>query len=274
MTLTSSTQSMIKKLFLNEKFILWLILINSAILFLGGYYTSENQVFCLSIADNLITALFIVELIIKFKTFGIKGYFNSNWNKLDFVLIVISIPALIAFVFNFNVGDFSFILVFRIMRVFKAFRFFKFIPNFNKIVSGVQRALKTSLFVLLGFFIYIFIIGILSYYIFQSTGSDYFSDPMISLYSTFKIFTVEGWFNIPEDITVHYSKTAKFFTYLYFIIIVLTGGIFGLSLVNSIFVDSMVSDNNDEIEMKIDILNSKVTDILTKLNNNETREDT
>ena len=32
--------------------------------------------------------------------------------------------------------------------------------------------------------------------------------------------------------------------------ILITGGIFGLSLVNSIFVDAMVADNNDEIEKK------------------------
>lgn len=265
---------MVRKLFLNDKFILWLILLNSAILFIGGYSSSENYTFILSIADNLITALFILELAIKFNEFGVKCYFDSNWNKFDFILIAISIPAFISFIFNINVFDFSFLLVFRIMRVFKAFRFFKFIPNIGQLVSGVQRALKASVFVFIGFFIYIFIIGILSYYLFQGSGSEYFSNPMISLYSTFKIFTVEGWFEIPEQITIHYSKLGSFFTYLYFIFVVLTGGIFGLSLVNSIFVDSMVSDNNDELEEKIDKLDSKVTEILTKLSSDETRKNT
>lgn len=265
---------MIRKLFLNDNFIFWLILINSVILFIGGYYSSENQLFIISIADNLITALFIFELAIKFNEFGVKCYLKSNWNKFDFILIAISIPAFISFILNLNVFDFSFLLVFRIMRVFKAFRFFKFIPNVGQLVSGVQRALKASVFVFIGFFIYIFIIGILSYYLFQSSGSEYFSNPMISLYSTFKIFTVEGWFEIPEQITIHYSNFGSFFTYLYFIFVVLTGGIFGLSLVNSIFVDSMVSDNNDELEVKIDNLDSKVTEILTKLSNDETRKNT
>jgi voltage-gated sodium channel len=261
---------MLKKLFLNDVFILWLILINSAILFIGGYFPSEEQRFILSLADNLITALFIIELWVKFKEFGIKDYFFSNWNKLDFILIVLSIPAFLAFILNLNVVDFSFLLVFRVLRVFKAFRFFKFIPDIGKLVDGVQRALKTSVFVFLGFFIYIFIIGILSYNLFYQTGSEYFSNPLISLYSTFKIFTVEGWFEIPEDITMNYTKFGSFFTYLYFVFVVLTGGIFGLSLVNSIFVDSMVSDNNDELEKKVDNLDVKISEILTKLNNNET----
>jgi len=264
---------MIKRLFLNDVFILWLILINSAILFLGGYLPSENHRFLLAIADNIITALFVIELLIKFNEFGVKCYFSSNWNKLDFILVILSIPAFIAFIFNLNLVDFSFLLVFRIMRVFKAFRFFKFIPDIGKLVKGVQRAIKTSVFVFLGFFIYIFIIGILSYNLFQHTGSEYFSNPLISLYSTFKIFTVEGWFSIPDEITQNFSKLSSFFTYIYFIFIVLTGGIFGLSLVNSIFVDSMVSDNNEDLEKKVDKLDIKISEILTKINNDETRKD-
>ena len=261
---------MIKKLFLNDKFILGLILINAVILFIGGYLTLENHKQIFLFADNLLTSLFIVELLIKLREFGIKNYFSSNWNKLDFILIIISVPALISFVLSVDIFDVSFLLVFRILRVFKAFRFFKFIPNIGELVSGIQRALKASVFVLLGFIIYIFIIGILSFYLFQNSNSEYFNSPTISLYSTFKIFTVEGWFEIPEAISVNYSDSTTFFIYLYFIFVVVTGGIIGLSLVNSIFVDSMVSDNNDELEKKIDDLDSKVTQILKKLNDHET----
>lgn len=263
---------MIKRLFLNEKFILGLILLNSLILFIGGYITGENEKAYLSIVDNSITALFILELIVKFKEYGFITFFKSNWNKFDFSLIVLSLPALITFILSIEVLDFSFLLIFRIMRVFKAFRFFKFIPNIGTLIEGIQRALKASVLVFSGFIIYIFIIGLLSYYLFQDSGSIFFSNPMISLYSTFKIFTVEGWFEIPEQITAEYTKTASFFTYLYFIFVVLTGGIFGLSIVNSIFIETMVSDNNDEIEKKIDNLESKLNEILIKLNCNETRE--
>lgn len=51
---------------------------------------------------------------------------------------------------------------------------------------------------------------------------------------------------------------ASFFVYIYFIFIVLSGGILGLSLVNSIFVDAMISDNNEELEKKIDNLERKI----------------
>ncbi len=255
---------MIKKLFLNDKFILLLILINAVTIFASGFEMSLNNRFTLSIADNLITGLFITELIVKFKEFGVKGYFDSNWNKFDFVLIALSLPALIAFVGNFEITNLSFLLVFRVMRVFKSFRFLKFIPGIEHLVKGINRALKASVFVFIGFIIYIFIISILSFYLFKGVSPEYFGNPLNSLYTTFKIFTVEGWYEIPDSITQNLSSTTSFFTYLYFIFVVISGGIFGLSLVNSIFVDAMVSDNNDELETKIDSLEKKIDKLLYK----------
>jgi voltage-gated sodium channel len=261
---------MIKRLFLNDKFILGLIILNTIIIFVGGYVLMEQYRVALLWADNIVTGLFNLELVIKFKEFGTQKYFSSNWNVLDFVLIIVSLPALLIFLFNFQVFDVSFLLVFRILRILKAFRFIKFIPNVGQLIVGVKRAMKTSVFVLVGFVTYIFIVGILSFYLFKSSGSDYFENPMISLYSTFKIFTVEGWFEIPEQLTSEMSPSSSFFVYFYFIIIVLTGGIFGLSLVNSIFVEAMVSDNNDDLERKIDNIDVKITELLTKLKENET----
>jgi len=261
---------MIKKLFLNDKIILILILLNAVLIFISGFELSGSYRTLLKIFDNTITGLFIVEIIVKFREYGLKKYFSSNWNKFDFLLIALSIPAFISFILNFETASISFLLVFRVMRVFKSFRFLKFIPGIEDLIKGIQRALKASVIVLIGFAIYIFIIGIFSFYLFKSSSPEYFSNPLTSLYSIFKIFTVEGWFEIPEKITQGYSKTASFFTYFYFIFILLTGGIFGLSLVNSIFVDAMVSDNNDKLEKKIDKLDSKITEMLTKINNHET----
>lgn len=260
---------MFKKLFLNDKFILMLILLNAVIIFMSGFDLPETNRLILSLIDNTITGLFIIEVIIKFREFGIKNYFKSNWNKLDFILIALSVPVLVSFMLNIETADISFLLIFRVMRVFKSFRFLKFVPGIENLIKGIQRALKASIIVLLGFVIYIFIIGIFSFYLFKSSAPEYFSNPLTSLYSIFKIFTIEGWYEIPEQITKEYSSILAFFTYFYFIFILLTGGILGLSLVNSIFVDAMVSDNNDELEQKIDNLDKKITELVTQINKHD-----
>ena len=217
---------MIKKLFLNDKFILILILLNALIIFVSGFKVSVNNRLILSLIDNLITVLFIVELLVKFIEFGLIGYFKSNWRKFDFVLIVLSLPTLVAFIGGFEVTTYSYLLVFRVLRIFKSVRFLQFIPGIDDLVKGIKRALKTSIVVLVGFVIYIFIIGIFSFYLFKEVSPEHFGNPLNSLYSIFKIFTVEGWYEIPEQLTRGLSSTSSFFTYIYFIFVVISGGIF------------------------------------------------
>lgn len=251
----------IAKVFLNDKTILCLIILNSLILFISGFNIQNNFRNILVVSDNLLTIFFVLELISKLSKHG-SSFFDSKWNTFDFILIVISVPSLLAFILNVSITDFSFLLVFRVLRVFKSFRFLKFIPGMAHIIKGVMRALKASFIVILGLSIYIFIIGILSFYLFRNSASDFFANPLVSLYSTFQIFTVEGWTEIPKSITRNYSSTASFFTHLYFIFVLLSGGIFGLSFVNSIFVDAMVSDNNDELAIKIDNLDKKLSQFI------------
>ncbi len=253
-----------KKLFLRDNFILLLIILNAATIFFGGFDLGNTFNFIVSLLDNLFTILFIAELVIKLREYG-REYFKSNWNRLDFTVILLSIPALLAFVLNIDTESFNLFLVLRVLRVFKSLRFLKFFPGIESLIEGMNRALKASVIVLLGFAIYLFIVGIFSFYLYQGISPEHYGNPIISLYSTFKIFTIEGWFDIPEEIVQsNGSSTLSFLVYLYFVFIVLTGGMLGLSLVNSVFVDAMVSDNTDELEKKVERLEMKIDRLLEK----------
>ena len=52
---------------------------------------------------------------------------------------------------------------------------------------------------------------------------------------------------------------------LYFCVQLVLGGIIGMSFINSIFVDAMVSDKNDEVEAKLDELNRKLDKLTEEL---------
>ncbi|HNP96888.1 MAG TPA: hypothetical protein PKJ63_14710, partial [Cyclobacteriaceae bacterium] len=105
-------------------------------------------------------------------------------------------------------------------------------------------------------------ISVLSCFMFRNIAHEYFANPLISFYTIFKIFTVEGWYEIPDFIAQNSNETVGFLTKVYFILIVITGGIFGLSLVNSIFVDAMVSDNNEALEQKVSALEEKIDKLI------------
>jgi voltage-gated sodium channel len=76
---------------------------------------------------------------------------------------------------------------------------------------------------------------------------------------------VEGWYEIPDLIAGKTNVVVAFLSKVYFILILLTGGIFGLSLVNSIFVDAMVSDNNEDLEKKVDALTSEISKLRERI---------
>lgn len=260
-----------KKIFLNDKIILLLISINAIIIFLQGFpphTIGANTHYILMIIDDFISVCFLIEVIIKGRHFGLKEYLKPTWNKFDVMLILLSLPPLVARVFvDDATANISFLLVFRVFRVFKFFRFIQFFPQVEHIFRSIREALRASFMVLVGFFLFIFIMSILSCYMYQNIAPEYFRDPIVSYYSMFKVFTIEGWNAIPDEITANgeLSDLQCFFTKLYFVVILVFGGVIGLSIVNSIFVDAMVSDNNDDLEEQVGIIKEDVLQMQEKM---------
>ncbi|MBN1118442.1 MAG: ion transporter [Bacteroidales bacterium] len=252
----------IRKLLLNDTFILWIIIANSIVIFAQGFELSPKTNIFLSNADNLITLLFVLEMITKIHFYGLKGYVKSNWNLFDGILTILAIPSLFFWLYGATGNQLEYFLILRIARIFKFFRFLRFFPDIENLIAGIQRAMKASIIVLLGFFVFIFIISVLSCFIFKNIAPQYFSTPITSFYTIFRIFTIEGWYEVPDSIAQNTTSTIAFFSKIYFITILIAGGILGLSLVNSIFVDAMVSDNNNELERKINSLEEKIDKLL------------
>jgi len=261
---------MIKRFFLDDKNILALIVINAIVIFLQGFPADEighQALHVLMIIDDVISILFILEVIFKSRHYGWKNYLESPWNKFDVILILMSIPPLVVHLLPIDMSNIGFLLIFRILRVFKFFRFIKFFPEVEHVFRSVQMALKASFSVLVGFILLVFIVSILSCYFYQSLSPEYFGNPIRSFYSTFKVFTVEGWNAIPDDICADedISPFTHFMTKFYFVVLLFLGGIYGLSIVNSIFVDAMVSDNNEELEEQVGRLETEVKELHQKI---------
>ncbi len=264
--------SKIKKFFLNEYCILGLIIGNAILIFIQEFEIRGNV---LDYFEPIFTALFIIEMLIKISNKGFRNYINNGWNKLDFVLVLISIPSLAAIFYSNNILELNIFLTLRVFRIFKFFRLIKFLPNINSLVLSIQRAIKASYIVIFGFFILVFIVSLVTCSIYKNIVPEYFNNPANSFYSIFRLFSVEGWYEIPDLIASRTSPLVALLSKLYFGFLLLSGGILGLSLVNSIFVDAMVSDNNNDLQNevteltnRIDSLNEKI-EILIKIQNNK-----
>lgn len=254
-------RQLLRRIFLNEWVIIFAILGNTFTLFMMGFGDFKEMNF-LDRIDHIFTIFFVLEVIIKVKENGWKAYISNAGNKFDFILVAISFPSVLEIFFA--VPDMSFLLVFRLLRVLRILRFMRFIPNIGQMIAGIQRAFRASAFVFAALLIYNVLLAILSTYLFHLEDPAHFGDPFKSLFTIFQIFTLEGWHEIPEAIAANSAPGSikPAFASFFFLMVVLTGGIFGFSIVNAIFVDEMVMDNNDALEAKVDELNAKMDKLL------------
>ena len=251
--------SKFNKIFLNEKILLIVIIINTLVIFLQE---SNFKLHTYLYLDVVCTIFFVIEMIVKIKTFSFKGYWESNWNRLDFILVCISTPAILTTFFEVGIlSNLSFLLTLRLLRVFKLFRAFHFFPNINKIAEGLSRALSQSKAILLGFFVIIVISGLINCCLFKNIAPEYFSTPLDSIYTVFRIFTVEGWYDIPDAIAATTSPLIGKISRLYFCLLLCGGGIIGMSFVNSVFVDAMAEDNNDKVIEQLNRIEQKLEEM-------------
>ena len=252
-------------LFLSDRIMLTAISLNAIVICLM-YFPEFHGNWYLKFLDHVFIVIFLIEAIVKLAVYKPKGYFASNWNRFDFVIVVASLPSLLMQVLPFP--DTSLLLLLRLFRLMRLIRFINFIPHIGKIVEGLGRALKASLFVLLALMFFNFLLAIFTCHFYGEIAPVYFEDPLISAYSIFQMFTVEGWNEIPREISQKMdSEIMAWVTRLYFVLVVLFGGIFGMSLANAVFVDEMTMDNTDIIEKKIDDLQQEIATLKKMLEN-------
>ena len=251
-----------KQLFLNEKILLIVIIINTLVIF---FQESNFKLQTYLYLDVVCTIFFVIEMIVKIKTFSFKEYWKDNWNRFDFILVCSSTPAILTTFFDAGIlSNLSVLLTLRLLRVFRLFRAFHFFPNINKIAEGLSRALNQSKAILLGFFVIIIISGLINCCLFKDIAPEYFSTPLDSIYTVFRIFTVEGWYEIPDAIAATTTPFIGKISRLYFCLLLCSGGIIGMSFVNSVFVDAMAEDNNDKVLEKLERIEKKLEELEKK----------
>ncbi len=235
------------------------ILINAVVIF-SLYFPGLREHKTLIQIDHFFVIFFLIEVIIKLFVYKPKSYFSTRWNWFDFIIVVVSLPSL--FMAYLPLPDTSSLLLLRVLRLARLFRFMAFVPHLSMILSGLGRALRASVFVLMVLLFLDLILAVLTCHFYQNIAPEYFGNPLISAYTVFQLFTVEGWNEVADVIADNSSGEYMIgFSRFFFVLIVLIGGIFGMSLANAVFVDEMTMDNNNELEAKIDKLQGEITQI-------------
>lgn len=251
------------KWLIKDPVVLSIIFVNTLTLFLAGFPSINNTTkTILHWIDYSCLIYFLIEALLKIWILGFSKYWKNGWNKIDFLIVVGSLPFLTSPFVNNDLAIFSFLPLLRMGRFLRFWRMMRFIPNTAQIVRGVLRALKVSVGVFLVLFGLNIILAMGANILFGELAPKYFGNPLISFYSMFKVLTVEGWFEIPDTLADEgLSGISLVVLRLYFSIAVLIGGILGFSIADAVFVDEMVADNNDHLEEMITELREELQQI-------------
>jgi hypothetical protein len=128
----------VHKLF--DAFILAAICMNVLVMMLRSYEWDGQTTGCrlrgecsydvsLDVMSKVFTYIFIFEAVVKLISFGPKQYFEAIWNRVDFLLVALSIPQLITAALP------PFFSIFRVLRITRLVRRFK----------GVRRQIQVVL---------------------------------------------------------------------------------------------------------------------------------
>lgn len=249
--------SKIGRALINERVVITLILVNAFVVFLRSFQSirasNESALFALDFACTL---YFLLEMVIKMRLEGWRAYLSQGWNRFDLVIVLVSSPMLLSPFVAFD--SFAAILVLRLARVARFLRLLRFVPDSERVWSGVKRGLRASLGVGLALALYCFALSLAACQLFGEALPARFGDPFVSFYALFQVFTVEGWQDIADEVTQSHAPDIATFARLFFMIAVGSGGILGLSIANAVFVDEMVMDNTDPLEASVHRLRAEL----------------
>ena len=245
------------KTLFNDKNIFFIILANVAVIYLHSFDYFNQYFHIFDAIDIAFTLYFTTEIIYKISAIEgnslrkrFRNYLKDSWHKIDFFSVVLALPSLGVLITE-DLEVFAGFTVLRSLRVFKFLRIIEYIPEGKRISKQLFHALKAIFFVIFAFLIYSTIISLISVTLFKSSAPYYFSNAFDSFFTIFKIFSGDGFSDVVAEIEIHSSIQFIYFTKFYFVFIVFTGSILGLSLINSIFIDQMnqITETKEEAEL-------------------------
>ena len=246
---------------IKERVVVAAIILNTLAIFFRAFPKMHAFESLLLTIDYICCVYFLYEMFCKLGIYG-REYFASGWNKLDFIVVVLSLPHLISpFV---DVGGFEVVLILRMTRLLRFVQLLRFVPDAERVFRGIQRGLRASIGIALALALYNVVLSLCGCYLFREVAPEAFGDPLLALYSLFKVFTVEGWYEIPDQVAQVGTPMMAWGVRAFFVFAVTTGGLLGFSMANAVFVDEMVRDNNDDLERLVRELSAKVDVLLAQ----------
>uniref|UniRef100_H2YKP0 Sodium channel protein n=1 Tax=Ciona savignyi TaxID=51511 RepID=H2YKP0_CIOSA len=174
-----ATMNMVVQHNIFESFIIFVILLSSVALVFDDVTlpTKPKFKYVLSIFDRFFTAIFVIEMLMKWVGFGFRKYFTNGWCLLDFFIVVVSLISLsLEIVALQQQGksntDLSSLRVLRSLRAFRPLRAMSRFEGIKVVTDALFRSIPAILNV--------FVICLIFWLIFAIMGVNLFAGKMAS----------------------------------------------------------------------------------------------
>lgn len=161
------------------------ILANTILLSLDKYPISKAQTFQMETTNQIFSAIFFFEMIIKLVGMGFKLYFNDKFNQFDCSIVIVStIDTTLTYSFpdveSGNIGRaITIFRGFRLLRIFKLARSWK---SFQVMLVNIKDTLKdiANFSILLGIVIFIYTLVGMELFSYSYKASEFRDKPRLN----------------------------------------------------------------------------------------------
>ncbi|XP_067328040.1 sodium channel protein type 2 subunit alpha-like [Anolis sagrei] len=262
-----------------ETFIVFMILLSSGALAFEDIYIEQRKTIktILEYMDKVFTYIFILEMLLKWVSYGFQVYFTNAWCWLDFLIVDVSIVSLIANALNYaELGPIKSLRTLRALRPLRALSRFE---GMKVVVNALVGAIPSIMNVLLVCLIFWLIFSIMGVNLFAGTfyhcvnrtdgamlshkefpfknvcesNSDVarwknvkvnYDNVGAGYLSLLQVATFKGWMDImyaavdSTGVGRQPEYEASWFMYMYFVVFIIFGSFFTLNLFIGVIIDN------------------------------------
>ena len=212
-----------------------IIILSALTVGLKTYELSPELYTVLVWLDNVVTGIFVLELLIRYATSRTsKEYFSSGWNWFDIVIVLGSLMPL---------GDSA--QAARVVRVLRIMRIISFLPRLRILISTFFEVLPQTFYLLILNIIFFYIYAVIGNSAFSEINPDLWGDLGLSMLTLFRVMTLEGWTEVMYETNAQYG-----WSWAYYVSFILITAIVCLNLLVGVVVqviDAQTRGHADDV---------------------------
>ena len=148
----------------------------------------------LDVCDNIILAIFTVDVVVKIIAEGHTplNYFNDSWNCFDFFIVAACFLFMLPFLPNLG----SILAMLRLLRLLRVLKLVKALPQLRIIIEALISGFGSITFVTIILFMFFYLYANIAMILFGKNDPIHFGNLQIALLTLFRASTLDDWTDI------------------------------------------------------------------------------